>query len=100
MNTEQMARDEAIQRVLANAGDEWKEAARLHVSTHMKGEMVTGEDMRLSCLRAGIKPHHPNAWGGFVQGMVKQHILWPTNQFRQMRAPGSHARNTRVYEVL
>lgn len=98
--TETIARDEALERVLSNAGEEWKEAARAQILNNHYGKSMTGEDMRLACQEVGIVPHHPNAWGGFVQGLIKSKDLRPTMEFRPMRAKGSHARMTRVYEVL
>lgn len=99
MHTEIEARDAALAQVLANAGEQWQAKAEKHINTVLDGQMVTGEDMRLSCLKAGIKPHHPNAWGGFVAGLIKREVIEPTGIFRQMKAPGSHARITRVYIV-
>ena len=91
-------RDEGIDRVLENAGDEWK-AKVLGELIKLKGQTIKAEDLRRHCLAAGIFPHHPNAWGGFTQGLVKQGRLKKTGSYTQMTDPNSHGRETKIYLV-
>ena len=63
----------------------------------MPDSHVTGEDVRLACEAAGIRPHHHNAWGGLVREAIKQGLLVATGTYRSMKAKGSHARKTQVY---
>lgn len=91
-------RDESIQAVLDHAGDAWQRQA-LGVLGTLRHRQVTGEDIRRACADAGVEPHHPNAWGGFVAGLVKRGTLEATGRCSQMRDPNSHARKTDVYVV-
>lgn len=91
------ARDEAIDRVLANAGDGWRSDV-LSVLLAMREREVTGEDIRLACEAENIRPHHHNAWGGMIAGLVREGYLRPTGKYQPMRAVGSHGRKTQVYE--
>lgn len=98
MNEEAKKLD-AMEQVVDHAGDDWRVAAE-NVLRSMMGQEVTGEDIRLKCEAVGVEPHHSNAWGGFVAGMVKQRVLEKTGRYKAMRAPGSHARETKVYRVI
>ena len=95
--TGKQLRDEALERVLEHAGDDWRTQAAAIVET-LRGE-VTGEDIRLACQEHGIEPHHSNAWGGFVAALVKDKTLIPTGLYVAMKAKGSHARKTQVYRL-
>lgn len=97
-NPECAARDESLERVVANAGDDWR-ARALDVISRMPNGEVTGEDIRLACLDAGVEPHHHNAWGGVIAGLVRSGQLIDTGRRRAMRASGSHARKTPIYEI-
>jgi hypothetical protein len=90
------ARDAALAQVGDNAGADWRIAAR-DVFDAMPEDEMTGEDIRLACEAAGVKPHHNNAWGAMVLTLVREGLLEPTNEYRPMRAKGSHARKTQVY---
>ena len=89
------ARDAALERVLTNAGDDWK--AKAIAIVHTLPAEVTGEDIRLACAAAGVIPHHHNAWGGFISHLVSSGYLVPAGKRVPMRAKGSHARKTDVY---
>lgn len=89
------AKQKALDQVTENAGEYWKRAA-LEVFRGMAGEM-TGEDIRLACFAEGVNPHHPNAWGGFVAGLVRSGELEPTGRYRPMVSEGSHGRETKIY---
>lgn len=88
-------REEAMRVVLENAGDDWRTAAHAVVCC-MAGEEVSGEDIRLRCLRYGIKPHHPNAWGAFISGLSRRGLLRKTGRYVMSQENGSEIR---VYEV-
>lgn len=93
-----MDKEEALDTVMANAGEEWRAAAlAVALSVMAKQETFTGEDIRLACLDVGAAPHHPNAWGGFIHGLIRQQIVTPTGDWVPMTAPSSHKRYTRVY---
>ena len=61
------------------------------------GIRVTGEDIRRLCTNRGVTPHHPNAWGGVISGLVCAGRLKATGEYRQMADVRSHARETKVY---
>jgi hypothetical protein len=63
------------------------------------GALVTGEDISLACARAGIIPHHANAWGAAANMALKRGLLIDTGQRAKMRKRASHARQTPVYRV-
>jgi hypothetical protein len=97
------AKKDAMRRVLDSAGVDWMTLARLVVRT-MRGQEVTGEDIRLRCAELGIAPTHHNAWGALINQL--QHLrdgtrpyLIATDKFVPMRGPKSNARLTRVYVV-
>lgn len=92
------ARDEELERVLRNAGTDWKQKATAIVLS-MAGSTVLGEDIRLACTRRDVRPHHHNAWGGFVSSLVRDGILRPTGRMRNMAAVRSHGRQTFEYVV-
>lgn len=85
------------QQALENAGVGWREQATAVVQD--MGGVVTGEDIRLQCEAAGVQPHHHNAWGGFVCALIRDGVLIPTGRYVPMKADGSHARKTQVYQV-
>lgn len=62
--------------------------------------LVTGEDIRVRLIQAGIVPHHHNAWGAVVKRAVEHGYLVPTGQYRHMRTERSHARKTPLYRVV
>ena len=92
-------RDEGMERVLDNAGEDWRVGAERMVRA-MRGKEMTGEDIRIMCSGSGIIPHHSNAWGGLVSGLVTRGVLKPTGRYTSMRDPKSHARETKVYLVF
>ena len=93
------ARDAAMAQVMANTPPDWKDAAR-DIVARMKGEEVTGEDIRFQCERQRVQPHHSNAWGAFIAGLVREGVLEKTGRYVQMRAEKSHARETKLYRVM
>ena len=94
------ARDAALETVVAHAGETWKETATRIARAISPGREVTGEDIRLACEQANIRPHHSNAWGGFIYGLVTAGILEGTGRYVNMKAKGSHGRKTQVYRRI
>jgi len=92
-------RDEALRRVRDNAGLSWQVQATNLLMRQQAGLELTGEDLRMACLDVEIVPHHHNAWGGLISALVREGILVPTGRYRKMRAPGSHARETKIYRL-
>ena len=88
-------RDEGIERVEAQAFS----GAVAGVVRGLGGMHVTGEDIRRICTDRGVTPHHSNAWGGVISGLVRAGQLRATGEYRQMADVRSHARETKVYEV-
>jgi len=91
-------RDRALKQVTANSGSKFQQLVREAVVT-LDGQQVTGEDIRIHCVKKGIEPHHHNAWGGIISSLVKIGMLEPTGKYTQMRTLKSHARETRIYLV-
>lgn len=92
-------RDEGIERALENAGA-WKHRSRDLVmdSARLTGLHMTGEDIRKYVVERVGSPHHHNAWGGLIMGLVKRKRLVEVGRIK-MRDPRSHARKTPVYRV-
>ena len=93
-----MKTGQAIERVMEHNAD-WQRKARAHLWI-WRGEELTGEQIRIRLMGMGITPDHPNAWGGFIAGLVKQGYLRDTGRVRHMTLPRSHARRTPVWRVL
>jgi hypothetical protein len=90
------ARDAGMATVLKHAGDDWRESAK-SVLRGLPQTEVTGEDVRIACEQVGVRPHHPNAWGAFINQLVREDVLVPTGRYAPMKAKGSHARKTQLY---
>ena len=91
---ESLKRD-GMAAVMAATPADWKPGATAVLGT-MKGEF-TGEDVRLACRGLGILPHHPNAWGAFINGAIRSGWIEPTGAYRKPRDRRSHARMIQVY---
>lgn len=65
----------------------------------LRGKEVTGEDIRRECGKHGIEPHHLNAWGGVIHGLVRCNVLDHIG-YRQAQGVVSHAREIRIYRVV
>lgn len=92
-------RDEALATVLEHAGPAFTESVGDLVLSKLLGKNVTGEEIRLLCLKRGIRPHHHNAWGGIVNALVRRGVLVRLNGMKSMVDPTSHARKTFCYLV-
>ena len=96
-DSEKESRDASLEQVLENAGEHWREQALDIFRNLPSGSRMTGEDLRLLCQEQNVKPHHHNAWGAFIAGLVRAGHIVPTGKYQPMRSRGSHARETKVY---
>lgn len=90
-----LARDEALEKVQKKSGEFM--ARGISFIILMTPCECTGEDLRLMLTRAGIIPHHPNAWGALIMNAVRLGLLKNTGRQVKMRVKTSHARKTSVY---
>lgn len=99
MSNGEAGRDEGIGRVLENTGS-WSHRSRDLVmdTDELTGRLMTGEDIRLYVAARVGSPHHHNAWGGLIMGLVRRKRLIEVDRVK-MRQPRSHARKTPVYIV-
>jgi hypothetical protein len=89
-------RDEGIGRVHR----EGFTAAVSKVLDTMVGRRVKGENIRDECIRRGVEPHHHNAWGGVINGFVKQGRLRFTGEFTPAASVKTRAHPVKIYEVV
>lgn len=96
-------RDEAVERVVENAGD-WStqaaEAARQYIQRLPSYVRFTGEDVRLDGLANLPRPHHHNAYGGVIGAMLRDALkrgLIRRDGFQQAKDPKAHARQYPAY---
>lgn len=93
------ARDEALERVALNAGP-WRGRAISAVKMMPDGWTGTAEDLRLHLIHSGLdEPHHHNVWGELIKACIRDRVLLPTGERRNMRTIKSHARTTPVYRL-
>lgn len=95
---EEDERDAGIEAVMAH-NVAFADFASFYVQKHFAGDEVTGDEIHTYLEFIGILPDHPNAWGGFISGMVRQGILEDTGKYRRTKRKGSHARRTPVWYV-
>jgi len=92
------ARDEAIDRVVKNAGESFTAQVWAVIRAMPIGTKFIGEELRLRCLALGVeKPHHHNAWGGVMAQLPKSPLVEKTGVRRKMQTKKSHARETAEY---
>lgn len=92
----EVLRDCGIEAVTRST-DPFVDRVRAVVEQMPVGTEVTGEDIRTICADQGIVPGHHNAWGAAVMACVKRELIAKTGEYRKMRDPRSHARETPVY---
>lgn len=91
------ARDEAIERVGANAPVGWKEQARVAVKAAMlRGEFTTDEVWEWLDAQ-GYQTRERRALGAVMKQMERDGEIRPTGQWRQSLRPECHARPVRVW---
>lgn len=77
----------------------WQEIARYLISTELRGQLLTGEEIRLALEEKAIGPDHPNSWGGFIAQLVKADALLATGQLKRSQRPSAHNRKNPLYYV-
>ena len=97
--TAEEARDAALKRITENAGEDWKISCLQVLLGIKRGTLLTGEIFRKKCSGLGLIPHHPNAWGGLIMGMIKQGLMEDVGDYRKTQDPKSHARKSIIYKV-
>lgn len=96
--TAESARNEALERVVENAGDDFAAQVWTVIRAMPIGTKFIGEELRLRCLAHGVeKPHHHNAWGGVMARLPSSPLLEKTGVRRKMQTTKSHARETAEY---
>jgi hypothetical protein len=92
-------RDQALAVVTTDAGPAWMDKAEALIRTRLGGTEVLAESFRLLCEEEGIKPHHPNAWGGLTNRLIRHGVLVDTGRIAKSTAPRSHARRQPIWRV-
>ena len=92
-------RDAALEQVLDNAGENWQAAATHLIQGMFAGQEVLAEDWRLLCREHGINPHHPNAWGGLTNSLLRAGVIIDTGRLSKSKDPRSHARRQPIWKV-
>lgn len=92
-------KDDAIATVLENAGQRWIDAASQLIQGCLAGQEVLAEEWRLLCAEHGLTPHHPNAWGGLTNSLIRSGVIIGTGRLAKSRDPRSHARRQPVWRV-
>ncbi len=88
-------RDEGIARVSSKNSGWLKEAREVaYRIARMKGT-VTAEDVRGVLYARGLRPSHPNAWGGVFKD---PRFVW-TGNLIPSRVPSRHANLQRVWRL-
>ena len=88
-------RDEALERVTRPDFTQQVVDALPRMRLEVRGEFC-GEDVRHWMIAHGIQPHHHNAWGGLMFGLVRRGQVVHTG-YTQMKDAKSHARETKTY---
>lgn len=91
--TAQALKEEVLEQVAENSGswmDRFKDAAR-KLADENPGDIVTGESLRLTLEPLVGSPHHQNAWGAAIAGLVRSHIIEQTGRWVPTKDPKSHA---------
>lgn len=95
-------RNEGIARVTENSGS-WMDEARaaaLSFLPGVSGKLITADVIRDAVLRRAGPPHHFNAWGALVNGLVKRGHLLPTGRVAASPRASNHAHRNPIYEVV
>jgi hypothetical protein len=94
------ARDKALKKVMANAGQEWQTKALTRLRWYSAWRHPDGfiaEEFRTSLGADYEPPHHHNAWGALFRIAAQQGWLEMTNTIRSMSTVRSHARKSPVW---
>jgi hypothetical protein len=93
-------RDKGAAKALNRAGDDWRDKCVALILNVWSGREAIAEDFRMLCEDHGLFAHHPNAWGALILHLKRQGMLRATGEWRSPKDNKSHARPTRVYEVI
>lgn len=96
LGVSEQERNRALIQVTQNAGPEFM-ASGLAAIASLKGQEMTGEEIREILLQRGIIPHHFNAWGALIMTAVRQGKLVSSGKLAKSRNKTSHARKAMVY---
>ena len=94
----EIARDEAIDQVLAAASPAWKRAMHDLIYNLPEGWEGIFEEIRFMAEGAGLWAHTSEAWGGIAQAMLRDQTLRYKSPIVEQRMTGSrsHARTSKV----
>jgi hypothetical protein len=94
----EIARDEAIDQVLAAASPAWKHAVHELIYYLPFGWEGIFEQIRFMAEARGLRAHTPEAWGGIAQTALRNKALRYKNPIVEERMTGSrsHARTSKV----
>ena len=100
-------RDQGMELAETNSG-EWKdivrEAGEAWLAHQSVQTMFSGEEIRLFLQEHGVEPpHHPNAWGAVIGGIVRRALKAKTIEVVGIRSstdPIAHATKAVVYRKL
>lgn len=91
-------RDKGMARALRASSTFADVAGAFIISKLPIGWEGTGEDIRRVYYRHHtLKPHHNNAWGGVINGAIRNGYLVKTGKRPHMKQTSSHARSTDRY---
>lgn len=94
------ARDEAIDRVEANAHDLWLAAAREALDELCATrESFTSDDLWAALDGRDVSTHEPRAMGAVLRQAARDGLVAGTRQYRPSVRPACHARPVRVWVV-
>lgn len=79
---------------------ELKSAARKAAMQTKAGRTITGEQIRQRCENMNVFASSPAAWGGVIQGLVRQGVLESTGETARMTSPQARGRRSPVYTRL
>lgn len=91
------ARDEGIAKVKANSV-KWRKRA-LKGIPHYRGEVATGEQLRLFIVRKIGEPHNPNVMGALIRQALQLKLIARTGAWEHMKTKKSHGRMTPTYYI-
>jgi hypothetical protein len=92
------ARDEGMRKV-AEGSPDYLTGGMALIARLPNGSEWTGEQIRLECVRSGLRYHHPNVHGTLIKQAVERGLLRRTGRMVQPKAKPSHGRGIHVYRV-
>jgi hypothetical protein len=93
------ARDEAVDRVGRNAGEEWLEAAtRIVADVARRSGRFTTDDVWVALEAADLRPREPRALGAVMRLAARRGLVTATTAYTPSSRVECHARPVRVWE--